>query len=67
MNESGYVASTGIEPVSGASETLILSIVLRGHENLRLPDGLNQSVKVRSEDLNGDGQQNYAKKFTYGN
>jgi hypothetical protein len=24
------VASTGIEPVSGASETLILSIVLRG-------------------------------------
>jgi hypothetical protein len=25
------VASTGIEPVSGASETLILSIVLRGH------------------------------------
>ena len=25
-----YVASTGIEPVSGASETLILSIVLRG-------------------------------------
>ena len=28
---SGEVASTGIEPVSGASETLILSIVLRGH------------------------------------
>ena len=27
---SCYVASTGIEPVSGASETLILSIVLRG-------------------------------------
>ena len=26
----GAVASTGIEPVSGASETLILSIVLRG-------------------------------------
>ena len=26
-----YVASTGIEPVSGASETHILSIVLRGH------------------------------------
>ena len=25
------VASTGIEPVSGASETLILSIVRRGH------------------------------------
>ena len=25
-----YVASTGIEPVSGASETLILSIVRRG-------------------------------------
>ncbi len=25
------VASSGIEPESGASETLILSIVLRGH------------------------------------
>jgi hypothetical protein len=29
------VASTGIEPVSGASETLILSIVLRGQKNYR--------------------------------
>ena len=29
---SFFVASTGIEPVSGASETLILSIVLRGPE-----------------------------------
>lgn len=28
------VASTGIEPVSGASETLILSIVLRGQFNV---------------------------------
>ena len=28
---SYMVASTGIEPVSGASETLILSIVLQGH------------------------------------
>lgn len=28
------VASTGIEPVSGASEALILSIVLRGRLNL---------------------------------
>ena len=27
-----FVASTGIEPVSGASETLILSIVLRGQK-----------------------------------
>ncbi len=26
-----FVASSGIEPESGASETLILSIVLRGH------------------------------------
>ncbi len=31
---SCWVASTGIEPVSGASETLILSIVLRGHSAL---------------------------------
>ncbi len=30
---SQLVASTGIEPVSGASETLILSIVRRGHLN----------------------------------
>jgi hypothetical protein len=30
FRNSGWVASTGIEPVSGASETLILSIVLRG-------------------------------------
>jgi hypothetical protein len=30
------VASTGIEPVSGASETLILSIVLRGQGNFKL-------------------------------
>jgi site-specific DNA recombinase len=28
--DSGVVASTGIEPASGASEALILSIVLRG-------------------------------------
>ncbi len=28
-----YVASSGIEPESGASETLILSIVLRSHRN----------------------------------
>lgn len=28
-----FVASPGIEPGSGASETLILSIVLRGHDN----------------------------------
>lgn len=32
FKNSGLVASTGIEPVSGASETLILSIVLRRQE-----------------------------------
>ena len=32
-NENDIVASTGIEPVSGASEALILSIVLRGHRH----------------------------------
>ncbi len=31
-SQSCFVASTGIEPVSGASETLILSIVRRGHK-----------------------------------
>lgn len=30
ISREKFVASTGIEPVSGASETLILSIVLRG-------------------------------------
>ena len=30
------VASSGIEPESGASETLILSIVLRGQEGTKL-------------------------------
>ncbi len=30
IHHLAFVASTGIEPVSGASETLILSIVLRG-------------------------------------
>jgi site-specific DNA recombinase len=34
FKNSGLVASTGIEPVSGASETLILSIVLRGQDLL---------------------------------
>ena len=31
-----FVASTGIEPVSGASEALILSIILRGLFNLEM-------------------------------
>jgi hypothetical protein len=33
--ETFFVASSGIEPESGASETLILSIVLRGQNNLK--------------------------------
>ena len=32
------VASSGIEPESGASETLILSIVLRGHRSFGRKD-----------------------------
>ena len=52
-----YVASTGIEPVSGASETLILSIVLRG----RLPD---QTCCIAGKDFYGNSQQNYTKKLT---
>jgi hypothetical protein len=39
------VASTGIEPVSGASETLILSIVLRGHSNSCKGMGLTYKLK----------------------
>ena len=53
------VASPGIEPGSGASETLILSIVRRGL--------FYQSGYIAAEDFYGNGQQYYAKKFTNGN
>ena len=33
LDEREFVASAGIEPASGASEALILSIVLRGRGN----------------------------------
>lgn len=68
------VASTGIEPVSGASETLILSIVLRGlvmfevadiKRNSSLLKLLYQSRGIGCKDLDGNSQQNYAKKFSY--
>ena len=52
------VASPGIEPGSGASETLILSIVRRGL--------FDQSGHIAAEDFYGNGQQYYAKKFTNG-
>ena len=85
------VVSSGIEPESRASETLILSIVLRDHSEIakRLLNVINvinlvnvmnvlnppirQSANlfpepphVRCKDLYGNGQQNYAKKLTYG-
>jgi hypothetical protein len=44
------VASTGIEPVSGASETLILSIVLRG-QFLKEPNNKKQVEKPETPDL----------------
>src|SRR5450631_1914245 len=56
---SKNVASPGIEPGSGASETLILSIVRRGL--------FDQSGYIAAEYFNGNGQQYYAKKFTYSN
>ena len=52
------VGPPGIEPGSGASETLILSIVRRGL--------FDQSGYIAAEDFYGNGQQYYAKKFTYG-
>src|SRR5450432_1567334 len=52
------VASPGIEPGSGASETLILSVVQRGL--------FYQSGYITAEDFYDNGQQYYAKKFTYG-
>ena len=58
------VASTGIEPVSGASETLILSIVLRGQV---IFTSFQQALRIGGKDLYCNGQQNYAKKFSYSN
>jgi hypothetical protein len=55
------VASPGIEPGSGASETLILSIVLRGHSLFYKP------TNIAAEYFDGNGKQNYAKEFTYRN
>lgn len=62
------MASPGIEPGSGASETLILSIVLRGRAaKLRVFVGeisLYQPANIRSKDLHGDGQEDHSEKFT---
>ena len=53
------VASPRIELGSGASETLILSIVLRGRWSLY------QSRRIGREHFYGNGQQNYAKKLSH--
>ena len=53
------VASSGIEPESGASEALILSIVLRGQYSL-----LSKMRKITAEYFYRNGQQYYAKKFS---
>ena len=53
------VASSGIEPESGASEALILSIVLRGR---RL---FSEMAHVAAEYFYRYGQQYYAEKFSY--
>ena len=62
------MASPGIEPGSGASETLILSIVLRGRAaKLRVFVGeilLYQPANIRSKDLHGDGEEDHPKKLT---
>jgi hypothetical protein len=66
-----FVASPGIEPGSGASETLILSIVRRGRKIPKKPPviislpSLYQASYIAAKDLNRNGQQNYAKKFSY--
>ncbi len=59
LKNSGWVASPRIELGSGASETLILSIVLRGRWSL------NQSRRIGREYLHGNGEQNYAKKLSH--
>ena len=48
------VASTGIEPVSGASETLILSIVLRG-----------QKIKIQEPRHKKQGELAFLLDFVY--
>ena len=40
-HHSNLVASSGIEPESGASETLILSIVRRGPKIIIFPNAIN--------------------------
>ena len=55
---SCFVASPGIEPGSGASETLILSIVLRGHLFPKIHN-------ITSKDLYRNREQYYAEKFSY--
>ena len=55
------VVSSGIEPESRASETLILSIVLRDQNHILF----DQPTQVGREYLNGNSQQNYAKKLSY--
>jgi hypothetical protein len=71
------VVTPGIEPGSRASETLILSIVLRDQRQNhavagRLSKGgrnyelFQQTPQVRAEYFNGDRQQDHAKEFTDG-
>lgn len=64
-----YVVPSRIELESRASETLILSIVLQDRV---LPFSVKSALfqqfpKVAAKYFNGNGQQNYAKKFTYSN
>lgn len=72
------VVSSGIEPESRASETLILSIVLRDRRKAKVgqktpmakgrPVGgsLDESAGVGGEDLDGDGQQDDAEELADG-
>lgn len=62
------VVPSRIELESRASETLILSIVLQDQGYIFPLGGSFQEFReVAAEDLYGNGQQNYAKKFTYSN
>ena len=64
------VASAGIEPASGASEALILSIVLRGRSSYSFMErgGVRlfyQFWCIGRKYFYGNGEQYYAKKFSY--
>ena len=68
IHEEKLVASSGIEPESGASETLILSPSERRSAGRALyyeAGLLYQAAGICCKHFYGNSQQNYAKKLSY--